>query len=53
MTQPTKRDRSLLANVRVTSQERAYLKQTASDRSTTVSAIIRDALRRDGALPAA
>jgi hypothetical protein len=38
--------------VRVNAAEQAHLKQAAIDRSTTVSAVIRDALRRDGALPA-
>ena len=44
--------RQLLANVRVTAAERAHLQQVASARSTTVSDLIRQALARDGALPA-
>jgi len=44
--------RRLLANVRVSVDERAHLQQVASDRSTTVSALIRQALRNEGALPA-
>lgn len=44
--------RRLLANVRVSIDERAHLQQVALDRSTTVSDLIRQALRREGALPA-
>lgn len=44
--------RQWLANVRVTATERAYLQQVASARATTVSDLMRQALRRDGALPA-
>lgn len=43
--------RRLLFNVRVDAAERAYLKQVATDRSLTVSDVIREALRRDGVLP--
>jgi len=44
--------RHLLANVRVTATERAYLQQVASARATTVSDLMRTALRNEGALPA-
>jgi hypothetical protein len=50
--QEQKTGRQLLANVRVTASERAHLQQVASSRSTTVSDLMRQALRRDGALPA-
>lgn len=50
--QQQKTGRQLLANVRVTASERAHLQQVASARSTTVSDLMRQALRRDGALPA-
>ncbi|MEY2748905.1 MAG: hypothetical protein RLZZ168_921 [Cyanobacteriota bacterium] len=44
--------RLVIANARVTATERAHLQQVASARSTTVSDLIRQALARDGALPA-
>jgi hypothetical protein len=44
--------RLVIANARVTASERAHLQQVASARSTTVSDLIRQALRREGALPA-
>lgn len=44
--------REVIANLRVTALERAHLQQVASARSTTVSDLMRQALRRDGALPA-
>jgi len=44
--------RLVIANARVTATERAHLQQVASARSTTVSDLIRQALRREGALPA-
>lgn len=44
--------RQVIANLRVTATERAHLQQVASARSTTVSDLMRQALRRDGALPA-
>ena len=44
--------REVIANLRVTPMERAHLKQVASARATTVSDLMRQALRRDGALPA-
>ena len=44
--------RLVIANARVTATERAHLQQVASARSTTVSDLMRQALRRDGALPA-
>jgi hypothetical protein len=40
-----------IANVRVTATERAHLHQVARDRSTTLSSLIRQALRNDGAMP--
>ena len=40
-----------IANVRVTATERAYLQQVASARATTVSDLMRQALRNDGAMP--
>lgn len=43
--------RKVIANLRVTALERAHLQQVASARSTTVSDLMRQALRRDGALP--
>ena len=44
-------DRRLLANMRVTAAERAHLQRVAAERSTTISDVMRQALRRDGALP--
>ena len=44
--------RLVIANARVTATERAHLQQVASARSSTVSDLIRQALRREGALPA-
>lgn len=44
--------RLVIANARVTATERAHLRQVASARATTVSDLIRQALARDGALPA-
>jgi hypothetical protein len=44
--------RQVIANLRVTAMERAHLHEVASARSTTVSGLIRQALARDGALPA-
>lgn len=44
--------RLVIANARITAFERAHLQQVASARSTTVSDLIRQALRREGALPA-
>ncbi len=41
-----------IANVRVSAAERAHLHQVARDRSTTLSSLIRQALRNDGAMPA-
>ena len=41
-----------IANTRVTTAERDYLRQVAVNRGTTMSDLIRDALRRDGSLPA-
>jgi hypothetical protein len=38
--------------MKISPAERAYLRQAAATRGTTMSAMIRDALRRDGALPA-
>lgn len=43
--------RTLLANMRVTAAERAHLQRVASERSITVSDLMRQALRRTGALP--
>ena len=42
----------MLLTMRTSAAERAHLRQVASERSTTVSDLIRDALRREGALPA-
>lgn len=50
--QQPKTARQILVNWRVTAAERAHLKEVASARSTTASDLIRQALRRDGALPA-
>lgn len=44
--------REVIANLRVTVTERAHLQEVASARSITVSDLMRQALRRDGALPA-
>ena len=44
--------KTLLLTVRTDAAERAHLQQVAAERSTTVSNLIRDALRREGALPA-
>ena len=41
-----------IANTRVSTAERDYLRQVARDRSTTVSDLIRTALRNEGSLPA-
>ncbi len=43
--------RHLLANVRVTATERAYLQQVASARAVSVSDLMRRALRDAGAMP--
>jgi hypothetical protein len=40
-----------IANVRVSAAERAHLHQVARDRSTTLSSLIRQALRDAGAMP--
>lgn len=45
--------RPLLHTLRVSPEERAHLQRAAVSRGITMSDIIRDALRRDGALPAA
>jgi hypothetical protein len=47
--QPT--SRLLIANMRVTAAERDHLQKVASERSTSVSDLMRAALRREGALP--
>jgi D-alanyl-D-alanine carboxypeptidase len=44
--------RPLLQTMKISASERAHLQQVASARSTTVSDLIRQALRREGALPA-
>lgn len=49
---PTAERRAILANVRITPTERAYLQQAASSRSTSVSALMREGLRQVGGLPA-
>lgn len=50
--QTTATAREAIANLRVTVTERAHLQEVASARSITVSDLMRQALRRDGALPA-
>jgi len=50
--QKQKTVREVIANLRVTVTERAHLQEVASARSITVSDLMRQALRRDGALPA-
>jgi hypothetical protein len=40
-----------IANVRVTATERAHLHRVAFDRQTTLSSLIRQALRDAGAMP--
>jgi len=50
--QKQKTAREVIANLRVTVTERAHLQEVASARSITVSDLMRQALRRDGALPA-
>ncbi len=44
--------RPLLQTMKISATERAHLQQVASSRAITVSALIRQALARDGALPA-
>ena len=41
-----------IANMRVTAAERAHLHKVARDRQTTLSGLMRQALRNEGALPA-
>jgi len=43
--------RLVIANARVSATERAHLHQVARDRSTTLSGLIRQALRDAGAMP--
>ena len=50
--QPKTVSRLEIANARVSAAERAHLHQVARDRSTTLSGLIRQALRNDGAMPA-
>lgn len=50
--QKQKTVREVIANLRVTVTERTHLHEVASSRSITVSDLIRQALARDGALPA-
>jgi hypothetical protein len=47
-----KTGRPLLLTMRTNADERAHLHKVASARSITVSDLIRQALRREGALPA-
>lgn len=44
--------RRLLVPVRVTATEQAQLREVAAARALTVSDLVRQALRREGALPA-
>ena len=41
----------VLANVRLTTNERAHLRRVALDRCVSMSDVMREALRNDGALP--
>ena len=41
----------VLANVRLTTTERAHLRRVALDRCVSMSDVMREALRNDGALP--
>ena len=41
-----------IANARVSAAERAHLHKVARDRQTTLSGLMRQALRNEGALPA-
>lgn len=43
--------RLVLANVRLTTTERAHLRRVALDRCVSVSDVMREALRNEGALP--
>ena len=43
--------RVVLANVRLTTTERAHLRRVALDRCVSVSDVMRQALRNEGALP--
>ncbi len=44
--------RKLLHTLKISQAERLHLRQAAASRGTTMSDLIRDALRREGALPA-
>ena len=44
--------RIVLANVRLTASERAHLRRVALDRCTSMSELMREALRFEGSLPA-
>ncbi len=46
------KSKTWVTNLRVTIAERDHLKQVASERSLTVSELIRQALAKEGALPA-
>ena len=43
--------RIVLANVRLTASERAHLRRVALDRCVSMSDVMREALRDNGALP--
>jgi hypothetical protein len=53
MAQATSREtgRPLIANLRVTAAERAQIHKVAAQRGVSASDLIRQALRREGALP--
>lgn len=48
----TQEPRPIRASVRLSATERSHLQQAASARATTPSELIRQALRRDGVMPA-
>ncbi len=50
--QQQKTSRTVVCNVRLSVEERVHLQQAVTDRSTTVSDLLRQALRNEGALPA-
>lgn len=50
--QDTTARRKVIATMRFTTAERAHLQEVATARSVTLSDLIRQALRTDGALPA-
>ena len=49
--QQLKTSRTAVCNFRLSDDERVHLQQAVTDRSTTMSDLVRTALRNEGALP--